>query len=98
MRLVHLTLTTFLAVPALHAQQGADPAPVLPHRDLQLALARTTQSNIVTRLLVGESRGGRQIEALRIAGGTLEAGRPAVLVVAGLAGPEAWTSGLARSP
>jgi len=95
MRLVHLTLTTFLAVPALHAQQGADPAPVLPHRDLQLALARTTQSNIVTRLLVGESRGGRQIEALRIAGGTLEAGRPAVLVVAGLEGPEAWTSGLA---
>lgn len=95
MRVLQLALAALLAAPPLQAQQGVDPVPVLPHRDLQLALARATQSNIVSRLLVGESRGGRQIEALRIAGGTLEAGRPAILLVAGLEGPEAWTSGLA---
>lgn len=94
MRPVHFACAALLAVPYAAAQEAADRVPVLPHKDLQLALARVTQSSVASSLLVGQSRGGRQVEALRLAAGTLEAGRPAILVVAGLEGPEGWTSGL----
>jgi len=95
MRPAHLALAALLTLCSTTAQEPGDRVPVLPHKDLQLSVARVTQSSLATRLLVGESRGGRQVEALRLAAGKLEAGRPAILVVAGLEGPECWTSGLA---
>ena len=61
---------------------------------LGLALARVTQSDLATRLAVGESRQGRRIEALRMAGGEASEPRPAVLIVGGLECAEAWNSGL----
>lgn len=94
MRLAQFVLVTLLSAPILAAQEQPDPVPVLPHRDLQLALARVIQSDLASSLLVGESRAGRQIEALRLTAGKLTPGRPAILVIAGLDGPEAWTSGL----
>lgn len=44
---------------------------------------------------IGNSRAGRSIDVLRIAEGELRPGRPAILLVAGMEGTQAWTSSLA---
>jgi hypothetical protein len=74
-------------------------APLLEDRDVQVAMARlaTEHKDLVSVVPVGTlpSRGGRKIEALRIAAGAMTPGRPAILVVADIDGPRVWTSGLA---
>ncbi|MDZ4774933.1 MAG: M14 family zinc carboxypeptidase [Planctomycetota bacterium] len=69
----------------------------LDQRDLQLEMTRlaTEHPTLVTVIPVGESRGKRRIEALRVAGGELSVGRPALLIVANIDGPLVWTSALA---
>jgi hypothetical protein len=74
-------------------------APLLEDHDVQVAMARlaTEHKDLVSVVPVGAlpSRGGRKIEALRIAAGAITPGRPAILVVADIDGPRVWTSGLA---
>lgn len=93
-----MILTTLLATLALAAPQGqVAPVPLVDHKQLRIATTRlaTEYPNLLTVLPIGESREGRPIEALRLAAGELTPGRPAILLVAGLDGPWAWTSGLA---
>lgn len=80
------------------AQQSAlEPAPLLDHRSLELAIARVAAEHpaLATVVPVGTSRAGRSIQALRLARGELGSGRPAILLVANVDGPLAWTSGVA---
>lgn len=65
-------------------------------RGVSVALARIASEHpaLATVLPVAESRGGRKIEALRLAAGERGPGRPAILVVANVEGPWAWTTGL----
>ncbi|MEE8467103.1 MAG: M14 family zinc carboxypeptidase [Planctomycetota bacterium] len=90
--------------PARDVETPVDPtrAPLLAHKKLRQAMARlaTEHSDLVTVLPLGWSRGERydgrmQIEALRLAAGELVEGRPAILIVANLEGPLAYTSGIA---
>jgi len=73
------------------------PAPVLDQRKLRQAMSRlaSQHADIVSVLNVGESRTGSKIEALRIAAGEIEQGRPAILIVANLDGPLLHTSAIA---
>ena len=79
--------------------QESSRAPLLDYRQVQVAMTRiaTEHKDLATVVPVGTapSRGGRKIEALRIAAGARELGRPAILLVAGLDASRAWTSGLA---
>lgn len=93
-----MILTTLLMAAAISAPQGAaTPVPLVDHKQLRIATSRlaTEYPDLLTVLPVGESREGRPIEALRLASGELTPGRPAILLVANLDGPWAWTSGLA---
>ncbi|MFN0007514.1 MAG: M14 family zinc carboxypeptidase [Planctomycetota bacterium] len=84
---------------ALGSLQEPSRTPLLDHRQVQVAMIRiaTEHQDLVQVIPVGSapSRGGRKIEALRLSAGTRGAGRPAILLVAGLDGARAWTSGLA---
>jgi hypothetical protein len=74
----------------------AGPLPLLRHADL-LARAREIASahpDVARIVPVGASRAGRAIEALRIGGGDAP-GKPAILVVANVEGPQVFTSALA---
>lgn len=69
----------------------------LDDRALRLAQRRlegdhTGRAHVMS---IGNSRAGRSIDVLRIAEGELRPGRPAVLLVAGMEGTQAWTSSLA---
>ncbi len=93
-------LASRLAVPA-RAQSAPDPAaeprvPILDHARLTSALESLAQGSGGAAVIIplGTSRAGRRIDALRIARGEIGPGRPAILVVAGLDGELAWTSGL----
>src|SRR5690606_32922390 len=55
----------------------------------------TQHTNLCELVPVGTSRDGRAIEALRIGTQDEQGGRPAILVVAALEGPMAYTSALA---
>lgn len=72
---------------------------LLDDKDVQIAMARlaSEHKDLVTVIPVGSlpSRAGHKIEALRIAAGALDPGRPAILLVADVDGPRVWTSGLA---
>lgn len=70
---------------------------ILSHADLERELDEIARASggTATRIPIGTSRGGRAVSALRLARGTVAAGRPAILVVAALDGELAWTSGLA---
>lgn len=72
-------------------------APLLDHRGLQKAMARlaTEHSELVTILPVGSSHQDRKFDALRIAAGERNPGRPAILLVANIDGPWVYTSGIA---
>lgn len=78
-------------------QEPNEPAPLLDHRSLELAIARIAAEHpaIATVVPVGTSRAGRSIQALRLARGALSPGRPAILLVANVDGPLAWASGVA---
>lgn len=84
---------------ALGSLQEPSHAPLLDHRQVQVAMIRiaTEHQDLAQVIPVGSapSRGGRKIEALRLAAGARGPGRPAILLVAGLDGTRAWTSGLA---
>lgn len=90
-----LAILPLFVAPSLGEDGGPNVANLDQH-DLQIALARlaTEHPNLVTVVPVGESRGKRRIEALRVAAGDLVPGRPAILVVANVDGPLVWTSGL----
>jgi hypothetical protein len=78
---------------------GAASAPLLDHRQLQIAMARiaTEHPELVSILPVGTSRGNRKIDALRLSAGERAPGRPAILLVANIDGPAAWTASIALS-
>ncbi len=88
--------------PSEPAAQAAEPAP-LPAPELLDHAALTARmraiagehSDLATAIAVGHSRQGREILALRIASGELTPGRPAILVVANLEGPQVFSSALA---
>jgi hypothetical protein len=98
-----MTLALMLAAVALVSRpadaQASARAPLLDDREVGVAMARlaTEHKDLVTVIPVGTlpSRGGRKIEALRLAAGALDPGRPAILLVADIDGPRVWTSGLA---
>jgi hypothetical protein len=87
-----------LSAPARNLQDSTR-APLLDDHDVQVAMARlaSEHKDLVTVLPVGAlpSRAGHKLEALRIAAGALDPGRPAILLVANVDGPRVWTSGLA---
>lgn len=71
-------------------------APLLDHASLTDAILQLANgSELCSVEVIGESRGGRPIHALRVAAGEPSPGRPGLLVVAGVDGPYAYTSGLA---
>lgn len=82
------------------AAQDAAPPPrridVLDSSALSRAMEAITSAHPseVATLPVGISRGGRRIDALRVARGKITPGRPAILVVAALDAELAWTSDL----
>lgn len=86
-----------LAAPWLapHLQEDEEPAALelLDHKGLQVAVQRLANQypGLVTVLPVGNSRGGRKIDAIRVAAGS---GNPSILVVANLDGPRAYTSSI----
>jgi murein tripeptide amidase MpaA len=79
------------------AQNEPPRAPLLDHRQLQVAMNRlaTEHSDLVTILSVGTSRQDRKIDALRLSAGERKPGRPAILIVANIDGPWVYTSGIA---
>lgn len=81
------------------AQDSAASIPLLDHQQLEAALTRVAAEHpeLASIVPVGVSRGGRKIDALRLAAGERKPGRPAILVVANLDGPLVYTSGLALS-
>lgn len=96
MRTRPLALAFLAALAPRALPQDAD-VPLLDHQSLSVAMSRVVAEHptLATLLPVGSSRAGRRIEALRLAAGERHPGRPAILVVASLEGPYAWTSGLA---
>ena len=80
---------------------AAPPQPVaelLDHASLQQGIERLVQQHgdQVQQMTIATSRAGREVSALRITSGTDPMpGTPAILVVAGLDGPRAYTSSLA---
>jgi len=84
------------------AAQAAQPPPlpapeILDHAALtaRMRTIASEHADLATAIAVGHSRQGREILALRIASGELTAGRPAILVVANLEGPQVFSSGVA---
>lgn len=95
-----LALAFFVSVAPSRAHAtaaAADGTPWLDQAALQIEMARlaTEHPDLVDVVAVGESREKRRIEALRIGAGERANGRPAVLLVANVDGPLAWTSSLA---
>ncbi len=81
-----------VAQPPSTAARGAP----LSAQDVAAEIERleTQHPTLAKRLAIGRSRGKQPIFALRLAAGAQAAGRPALLVVANLEGPYAWTGGL----
>ncbi len=95
-----LLLTAYLSSAAIAAQDpSASGVPLTDHRQLQIAMARlaTEHPDLVSILPIGTSRGGRKIDALRLSAGERTPGKPAILLVASIDGPCAWTSSIALS-
>jgi hypothetical protein len=90
-------LALFLLLPPQSPVPDAASGALLDQRELQAACARLASEHPreATILPLVESAAGRRVDIVRIARGELKPGRPAVLVVAGLDGPLAWTSGVA---
>lgn len=80
-----------------HAQTAVERTLPPDHRAVALALAKIAGEHpeLASILPVGTSRAGRKLEALRLAAGEHAPGRPAILIVANVEGPYAWTTGLA---
>ncbi len=78
-------------------QKEAVPAPaLLDHAALGARLTElaSVHPNLAQRIVLGRSRAGRDIVALRLASGEVSPGRPAILVVANLDGPQVFSSAL----
>jgi hypothetical protein len=87
---------------AVSVAQDASPPPALPlrnHAELtsELKAIADAHADLVQLLKLGESRGGRALEALRLAGaGAAEdKARPAILLVANLDGARVYSSAVA---
>ncbi len=67
------------------------------HAALEAAISKLEREHgdLVARIELGKSREGRAISALRLAAGEIEAGRPAILMVANLEGSDLFDSSLA---
>lgn len=81
----------------LAAPQDAAPAPeVLPHASLveRLDSLAAEHAEIASTFRVARSRGGRDVIGVRLAAGEVLPGRPAVLVVGNLEGPETFSGAL----
>ena len=92
-----MLLSTTLLAWALQAPATPDAAlAALDHAALTASMNElaTGHPGLVQRVVLGTSREGREIGALRIALGD-PAGRPAVLVVANIDGPQTFSSALA---
>ncbi len=78
-------------------QDDAARVELMNDRDLRVALRRLegAHTDRAALISIGETRGGRSIDVLRLASGELRPGRPALLLVAGMETTQAWTSGLA---
>lgn len=84
------------------AAQAAEPPPlpateVLDHAALSARLRAIAgeHAEVATAIALGHSRQGREILAVRLALGEVLPGRPAILVVANLEGPQVFSSALA---
>ncbi|MCA8979824.1 MAG: hypothetical protein H6831_09185 [Planctomycetes bacterium] len=97
------TFASFVNAPPAQAAAQDAPAPTesrlewLDDRALRVAQRRlegdyTGRAHLMS---IGNSRAGRSVDVLRIAEGELRPGRPAILLVAGMEGTQAWTSSLA---
>lgn len=84
-------------VPRVQDAAAAPGLELVDERALHEALnaIATDHPELAALTVVGRSREGRAIEALRLAGGTPPPGRPAILVVANLDGPLVYTSSVA---
>lgn len=95
-----LAASLLAAVPAPSGAACLDPhedVSLLDHATLTRELESLAASSAdLTVVEIGRSRAGRAIHALRLAPETAadQPGRPAILVVGGLEGPNAWTSSL----
>lgn len=90
---------SLLCLASSFVQDSTASIPLLDHQKLEAALTRIAAEHpdLASIVPVGVSRGGRKIDALRIAAGERNPGRPAILVVANVDGPLVYTSGLALS-
>ena len=90
-----------LAVSAALLARQDPPAPeplkLSTHAELLDAVTAIARDNpsFAKVLPVGTSRGGREIQALRVSSGDPKPGTPAILVVANIDGPQVYTSALA---
>ena len=93
-----LTAAT-LAGPA-PAPQDEEPAAerspeLLDHDALTARLAGLEADELVTLIPIGTSRGGRSLQVVRISRGDPAPGKPAILVVANIDGPQVFSSAVA---
>lgn len=94
------SIALLVASAALFAHQdppAPEPLKLLPHGELLDALSAIARENpsFAKVLPVGASRGGREIQALRVSWNDPKPGTPAILVVANIDGPQVYTSALA---
>lgn len=94
------SIALLVASAALFANQdppAPEPLKLLTHGELLDAVKAIAQDNpsFAKVLPVGTSRGGREIQALRVSFGDPKPGTPAILVVANIDGPQVYTSALA---
>ena len=92
-----LPLSLLLSLAQSESASTTATGALLDQRELQVACARLAGEfpREVSLVPLYESPQGRRVDALRVARGELTPGRPAVLVVAAIDGPQAWTSTLA---
>jgi hypothetical protein len=96
------TLAALTLVCAVASARAQDPersaTPLQPHAELNARLRALGAAHEGADVFeVARSRGGRAVLGLRISDGSAAVGRPGILVVANVDGPEVWTSALALS-
>ncbi len=101
--MLHLTVLAALLPSCLAQEAGSappqaevPPPALLDHAALSARLEELTAAHpdLAQKILLGRSRGGRDIVALRLASGEIAPGRPAILVVGNLEGPQVFSSAL----
>ena len=92
-----LSIRAALAAAPCPAQSGATPPELVPHEELarRLRAIAAEHAGAADVLPYGSSREGRELLALRMPAGEPARGKPAILVVANIEGPEVFSSALA---